>query len=226
MSADRECNMSIHQTLTQILVVTTMMTSAPTVVAGDLTVNLGWNSDYIFRGVAQSDSSVFAGLDAEYSGFYLGTWAADVDDGLEVDVYGGYGGEWNDFRYEIGVTAYLYTDDFDDQYFELNISGGYSYVSLDIAIGEYENFSGPTLDYQYYTLAAQYEDFYASFSSWSDDYDGRVFELGYSGATAIKDVELFDYQIAIIRNNDISIQNLLQLTEDDTSFVLTVSKTF
>lgn len=148
--------MPMNQILVRMLLVTALIASVRPAFAGDLAANLGWSSDYIFRGVAQSGSSIFAGLDAEYSGFYLGTWAADVDDGLEVDVYGGYSGEWKHFRYGIGVTAYLYTNDFDDEYFEANINGGYSLFSLDIAVGEYQNFNGPTLDYQYYTLAAEY----------------------------------------------------------------------
>ena len=31
------------------------------------------------------------GADYENGGFYIGTWAADVGDGLEVDYYFGYG---------------------------------------------------------------------------------------------------------------------------------------
>lgn len=218
--------MSRNQSLIRAIFITASIISAVTANAADLTANLGWNSDYIFRGVAQSDSSVFVGLDAEYSGFYLGTWAADVDDGLEVDFYAGYSGEWSDFRYGIGVTKYLYTDDFDDDYFEFNMRGAYGSFSLDIAAGEYENFNGPTLDYQYYTLAAEYEDFYASISSWSDDYEGGVVELGYVGILAIADVELFDYKIAVVRNTDIAIRDQLQLAGDNTSFVLTLSKSF
>ena len=202
------------------------MTSAWTASAGDLTANLGWNSDYIFRGVGQSESSVFAGLDVERSGFYLGSWVADVDDGLEVDVYGGYRGEWNHFRYGIGVTQYLYTDDFDDEYLELNVSGSYGYLSLDIAVGEYENFNGPTLNYQYYTLTAENQNFYASVSLWNDDYEGDVVELGYSGALSVDSVELLDYQLAVIRNSNITIRDGRQLADADTSFVLTISKSF
>lgn len=193
--------------------------------ASELSANVGWNSEYIFRGVPQSDSSAFAGLDVEHSGFYLGTWVADVGEGVEADIYGGYGGEFAGFRYGVGVTAYLYTDDFDDEYIEVNIIGGYGLLSVDIAVGEYKNFAGPTLDYQYYTLAGEYNNIYASVSVWDDAYKGEVIEVGYANNLSIKDTELFDYRIAAIHSNNVGIRDLAD-GDDDTSFVLSISKAF
>ena len=67
--------------------------------------NVGWASDYYFRGILQSPTSPSGGIDYESNGFYAGTWAADVYDGLEVDGYFGFGGESGDFSYGIGYTA-------------------------------------------------------------------------------------------------------------------------
>ena len=53
--------------------------------------NVGYMSDYWYRGVFQSESAVSFGADYENGGFYLGTWWADVDTGLEHDYYAGYG---------------------------------------------------------------------------------------------------------------------------------------
>ena len=89
--------------------------------AVEVSANIGWNSEYIFRGIPQDDSSPFAGLDVDHRGFYAGTWAADVGDGLEVDLYGGWGSEYDDFSYAIGFTSYMYTDNFDDDYLEINL---------------------------------------------------------------------------------------------------------
>ena len=36
-------------------------------------------SDYVFRGIPQSSSSAYGGVDFESGGFYLGTWFADLD---------------------------------------------------------------------------------------------------------------------------------------------------
>ena len=72
--------------------------------AVDFSANIGFTNKYIFRGVPQSDNSLQGGLDLQAGGFYLGTWAADVDDGAEIDFYAGYG-------WDIGEDAFclLYT---------------------------------------------------------------------------------------------------------------------
>ena len=117
--------------------------------------NVGFASDYYYRGILQAPSSASGGVDYESGGFYAGTWAADVKDGLEVDGYFGYGGEVGDFSYGIGFTGYYYTGDFDDTYQEINLVAAIRLVTLDVAIGEYENFTGPTADYTYYSLTVE-----------------------------------------------------------------------
>ena len=52
--------------------------------AVEVTANAGFMSEYIFRGISQSDSSAMAGVDLKANGFYVGTWGADVGQGLEV----------------------------------------------------------------------------------------------------------------------------------------------
>ena len=58
-------------------------------VQADVSTNVGFESEYIFRGIAQEKSSASAGLDYSSNGFYVGTWAAQVTDGLEVDGFFG-----------------------------------------------------------------------------------------------------------------------------------------
>ena len=89
--------------------------SAP-VLAVDMSANIGYNSQYIYRGIPQSKSSAFGGFDIGANGFYGGVWAADVDDGIEIDYYGGYGFDVGDFNFGVGGTIYTYTGDFDDTY--------------------------------------------------------------------------------------------------------------
>ena len=65
-----------------IITATASLTAASTpVLAADISANIGWNSQYIFRGIFQSKSSAMGGVDLEAGGFYLGAWGADVDDG-------------------------------------------------------------------------------------------------------------------------------------------------
>lgn len=210
------------------LLATALLVAPNTASAAELSIHGGWSSVYIFRGVPQSESSAFAGLDVTQSGFYFGTWAADVGEhgqGLEVDLYGGYAGEWKKYSYAIGVTTYLYTDAFDDRYTELNLSGGYGKISLDVALGEYENFSGPMLGYHYYTLAAEHDRLFASFSVWGDDYAGEVVEVGYAHTLTVGSSDILDYSLAVIHSSDIDVQGS-SLLDANTSLVLTVSKSF
>ena len=46
--------------------------------SADWSANLGWASEYHYRGVFQQRSSASGGVDFEQNGFYAGTWTADV----------------------------------------------------------------------------------------------------------------------------------------------------
>ena len=156
-----------------------ILLSASAVAQAQWTANLGFASEYHFRGIFQAESSASGGFDYENNGFYVGTWAADVKDGLEVDGYFGYGGEAGDFSYSVGFTGYFYTGDFDDTYKEINLGGGYGMFSVEVAVGEYDNFDGPTQDYTYYALMVENNGFYGKYAGFSQDFDGEYFEFGW-----------------------------------------------
>ena len=67
----------------------------------ELSANIGVTSNYLWRGVTQTDdgAAIQGGIDWSHdSGFYLGTWASNIDwgvgsSGVEVDFYGGYAGD-------------------------------------------------------------------------------------------------------------------------------------
>lgn len=181
----------------------------------DWSANIGWASEYHFRGIFQKNSSASGGVDFEQNGFYVGTWAADVGDGLEVDGYFGYGGEFEDFGYSIGFTGYYYTGDFDDTYQEINLGGSYGPVAVDVAIGEYENFDGPTQDYTFASVTLEGNGFYGTFGTFSQDFDGDYVELGYG--TTFSEV---DIGIALILANDDLIG------DEDETLVFTIGKSF
>ena len=185
------------------------------VAQADVSTNLGFTSDYYYRGIFQAPNSVSAGLDFEKSGFYAGTWAADVKDGLEVDGYFGYGSEIGDLGYSIGYTGYFYTGDFDDTYQELNFGTSYGLVSVDVALGQYDNFSGPTLDYTYYSLSVEKDGFYGKYAGFSQDFAGEYFEAGFSTTIADVDVGI----AAIFANKDL-------VGTHDESLVLSIGKSF
>jgi hypothetical protein len=181
----------------------------------DLSVNVGFASEYHYRGIFQKSSSASGGLDYENGGFYLGTWGADVGDGMEVDLYGGYGTELGDVGLSVGFTGYYYTGDFDDTYQEVNLGAGLAGFSLDVAIGEYENFDGPTQDYTFYSLTYEKNGFYGKYGGFTQDFEGEYVELGYGGTVA----EL-DLGVALIFAND----DLVGDAEE--SIVFTIGKAF
>jgi uncharacterized protein (TIGR02001 family) len=91
--------------------------------------NVGVTTDYIFRGISQSqhDPAIFGGVDYSHSsGLYAGTWLSTqkwVDESLgavsaykdgsklELDLYGGYKGTAGDIGYDIGLIHYAYDGD-------------------------------------------------------------------------------------------------------------------
>lgn len=190
-------------------------------VAGELSANIGYNSEYIYRGIPQKTSSAFAGLDYEAGGFSAGTWAADVGEGIEIDYYGAYGIEVGQFSFSAGGTWYTYTGDFDDEYLELNLGASWSFLSFDVAIGEYDNFAAAALNYQFYSLTARHNGFHAKLGMFEDDFDGTYYEAGYASNLSVNDTDLFDYSIALIHSDSTLLGG-----ESDTNLILSLSKTF
>ncbi|MGP1676092.1 MAG: TorF family putative porin [Burkholderiales bacterium] len=88
-----------------------------------LSGNVGLFSQYIFRGVSQTntDPALQGGFDYSHaSGLYAGTWLSNISwltdvtayssSSLEWDVYGGYRGTFSnsDFGYDVGLLQYYY----------------------------------------------------------------------------------------------------------------------
>jgi uncharacterized protein (TIGR02001 family) len=194
------------------------LAAGQTAVASDFSANIGFMSDYFFRGVKQSESSAYGGLDWEHgSGFYAGTWIADVELGLEYDLYAGYSGSVGDFTYGIGATGYFYTDDFDETYLEANFSLGYAWFTLDYAYGDYDVDDPDGDDYDFLSATAEYEGFYGTYGTWGRDFTGDYFEVGYG--TEVSGIEL---GVAAI----FSDKDLAGGDSSETSFVFTIGKTF
>lgn len=83
----------------------------------ETSANVGFVTEYSFRGIAQSDEhmAVQGGFDISHgSGLYAGVWGSNVDfnDGdeasVEVDVYGGFSNAIGGLSYDVGVIYYAY----------------------------------------------------------------------------------------------------------------------
>lgn len=107
----------------------------------EISANLAITSNYIWRGMTQTNNSpaVQGGIDLGYKGFYLGTWGSNVefgpfplrdnDNNLEADFYGGYAGEIGGFGYDLGYIYYAYPNEsnafnFDEAYLGLSYDFG------------------------------------------------------------------------------------------------------
>lgn len=96
----------------------------------DFAFNAAIGSDYVFRGVSQTegDPALSAGVDVTQGLFYAGAWAGnasfagDADTNAEVDLYAGVRPEFGGFNWDFGVVSYFYTsqpDGADYDYVEL-----------------------------------------------------------------------------------------------------------
>lgn len=128
--------------------------------------NIGATTNYLWRGVTQSDDNgaIQGGLDyAADNGLYVGTWLSSMKaiggkNGTEVDVYAGYKKELaNGFAYDVGAVRYQYPNNAFPNFSEAYVKGSYKGVGAEVD----------------YTLAGKGTDF----NQKGDVYYG----LGYTG---------------------------------------------
>lgn len=80
----------------------------------DVSFNLAVTSDYVYRGISQTneDAALQGGVDVTAGSFYAGAWASNVDFGddthAEVDVYAGYKPQVAGWTLDLGLIYYEY----------------------------------------------------------------------------------------------------------------------
>jgi uncharacterized protein (TIGR02001 family) len=200
------------------------MLASSAAMAGGLSANVGMVTDYFFRGIDQGTGATgSAGLDYDFgNGLAVGTWGADVGDGMEIDLYGSYSGEVKDFSYSVGVTTYNYTGEFDDTYKEINLGVGYGPVSLAYAKGKYET-DPDTLDYTFVSATLEQSGAHLTYGKFGSDFEGSYVELGYN-----MDVGGFDTGITLINSNK-DLSNTVDKNgkpNSDMSMVFSLGKSF
>jgi len=108
--------------------------------AATIEANVGIASDYVFRGFSQTDEepAISGGFDYGFdNGFYLGTWASNVNFGddasMEWDLYGGYAFDVSEgVSLDFGYIYYVYPGEQD----ALNYSEFVASVSFgDLSLG-------------------------------------------------------------------------------------------
>lgn len=82
----------------------------------DLAWNVAASTDYVFRGVSQTeeDPAISAGVDLTSGAFYAGAWASNVafpgdpDTNAEIDIYAGIRPEFAGWTWDFGAIGYFY----------------------------------------------------------------------------------------------------------------------
>lgn len=159
--------------------------------------NVGLFSQYVFRGVSQTNEkpAVQGGFDLSHkSGLYVGTWASNISwlsDGqpnvsasLEWDMYGGYKGTlYKDLGYDVGLLYYYYPGTYPNGFTKPDTLEGYAgltwkFVSLKYSYSlDNKTFGVPnSRGSDYIDLTANYD-----LIDKVNDYIGKVTLTGHVG---------------------------------------------
>ncbi len=114
--------------------------SATPMWAAQISTNLTATSNYIWRGVTQTDdaAAVQGGVDYTINKhFYTGAWTSNIASDTELDIYGGYTNKFGAFDFDAGIITYQYlgdsgTDDFTEIYAGTVYKNYSAKVSVDI----------------------------------------------------------------------------------------------
>ena len=171
--------------------------------ADEISGNIGITSDYVFRGISQSDEgpALQGGIDYSHeSGFYTGLWGSsvDFDDGdeanLEIDAFVGINGETRGIAWDAGAIYYAYPgadSSLDYDFFELAVSAGYDFdiAAASVAVNYSPEFFERTGNAEYYAayldvplpydLSLNAHMGYQDIEK-SDDYNDWSIGLGYT----------------------------------------------
>lgn len=182
-----------------------------------LTGNIAVTTDYVFRGVSQTQGgpALQGGFDYSHaSGFYLGAWGSNVEwvstgykdnNSLELDLYGGYKGAMGDIGYDIGAITYYYPGDqvsgandpdTTEIYLGLSwktLSLKYSHVVSDhfVGWGTKSNPSGKTDGSYYLDLSGTYD---------LGDGWGILAHVGYQDVKDNDDASYTDWKIGVSKD--------------------------
>ena len=173
------------------------------------TANVGIFSQYVFRGVSQTNEkpALQGGLDLSHkSGFYVGTWGSNiswisdadprVSASLEWDIYGGYKGSLPaDFGYDLGVMYYYYPGSYPSGFtkpntLELYAGLSWKFLSLKYSYSaDNKTFGFPdSRGSDYWDLSANYD-----VVDKVNDAIGKVTLMGHVGRQRFKHSSDFDY---------------------------------
>jgi len=198
--------------------------------AVEISSNVGLSSDYIWRGMTQTngDISVNGGFDLSTDmGFYIGTWASNADmvstdatgavtakASMELDIYLGFSGEMaENMTYDVGYISVIYPGndalDFEEAYVGFNIYG------LSILYSDGQN-DGPSYSEIGYSVDAGPGSFNISYGEYEDTGDNTL--VGYDWGVGDFSLGFYYFDFEAHKNNTTGV-------DDDGAYV-SLSRSF
>jgi uncharacterized protein (TIGR02001 family) len=153
---------------------------------GAFSYNIGVTSDYVFRGITQTDggAALQGGVDYSNGIFYAGGWASNVDFAdYEVDLYLGVKPVVGDFTFDLGLVSYQYGDEMLNST-EAKAAVSYPFYKGTIGAAYFHNLDFD--DTTYYEINAAYplsEKFSVSGAIGEQDLGGAKYTVGSVGVT-------------------------------------------
>lgn len=236
----------------QILAAAAAALASSGAMAGTLTGNAGVVSDYMFRGIDQSDAgaAVQGGFDYGFDfGLYTGLWVSNsaLGGGNEADVYAGYGLKLGPVNLDGGVIFYAFTEDTEvgagnADYAELYVGGAWGPAALKVFYAnEFGRDQGGAV-----TGDAEKNDLLyttASFTLGLSDTLSLTPQVGFTTGDGAKDAfgdEYMDYSLTAVKSlkDDLSVSLAVVSTDrelpllgdpenkDNPKFVIGLKKNF
>ena len=206
----------------------------------EISGNVALTTDYIFRGMSQTDGSpaIQGGFDADLgNGVYAGAWGSNVDFGdstnasMELDLYAGWATEVNGVGVDLGVIHYGYPtgetgSNYDEVYVGLSFGPakltqyfGVDLGSEDLGDTNYGNYSDLGLDLgEYNGVAFAAHVGYYDWKEGKDDY----WDWKLAASTSMFGVDWEAAYTDVDTNSNAA--GSARGAADDAAFVLTVSK--
>jgi uncharacterized protein (TIGR02001 family) len=122
--------------MTKSVIAAAVLAATSTAAMAEVSMNVGATSNYLWRGITQSEdgAAVSGGVDYSHeSGIYVGLWASSLGAGTistygsELDYYAGWAGEFSGVGVDVGYVSYTYPEMDSD---EINADFGFSEVYL------------------------------------------------------------------------------------------------